>query len=217
MSYHDDSSNIGCTIIFCIVAVVVCFLFAMCQNSLVDKDLNKVSATAKSEYLEHNTESCGNKLVGGNSMKKAVYATYQGIAKENNISVYEAVKQTRGKFAGQFKTHFRSLGSFLALPNIRNAYRSDDMGKQVVIVHFTWQECSGSGDNHHCWTEHDEVVIPELVQPKMDYDEDRYENQSYDEPEETGTVGIDYEGFDMQINHQPTVGIDYDNFDMVVN
>jgi hypothetical protein len=50
----------------------------------------------------------------------------------------------------------------------------------------------------------------------MNYDKDRYENQSYDEPEETGTVGIDYEGFDMQINHQPTVGIDYDNFDMVV-
>lgn len=31
MSYHDDSSNIGCTIIFCIAAVVACFLFAMCQ------------------------------------------------------------------------------------------------------------------------------------------------------------------------------------------
>ena len=192
MSYYNDDSNPGCWIACFIGALLLCFVFATCQNSLVDSDLNKVSPNAKTEYLEHNTESWGNKLVGGNSMKKAVYATYQGIAKENGITVYEAVKQTRGKFAGQFKTHFRSLGSFLALPNIRNAYRSDDMGKQVVIVHFTWQECSGSGDNHHCWTEHDEVVIPEINQRS-------YQEPEYDEPVD-GNVGIDYEGFDMVVN-----------------
>ena len=192
MSYYNDDSNPGCWIACFIGALLLCFVFATCQNSLVDSDLNKVSPNAKTEYLEHNTESWGNKLVGGNSMKKAVYATYQGIAKENGITVYEAVKQTRGKFAGQFKTHFRSLGSFLALPNIRNAYRSDDMGKQVVIVHFTWQECSGSGDNHHCWTEHDEVVIPEINQRP-------YQEPEYDEPVD-GNVGIDYEGFDMVVN-----------------
>lgn len=218
MSYYssNDSSPV-LSIVFILGALFFCFMFAKCQNSLADKELNKVSNTAKAEYLEHNTESWSNKFVGGNSMKKAVYATYQGIAKENNISVYEAVKQTRGKFAGQFKTHFRSLSSFLSLPNIRNAYRSDEMGKQVVIVHFTWQECSGSGDDHHCWTEHDEVIIPEIVQPRQQYQEERYESNYEDEPEETGTVGIDYEGFDMQVNHEPTVGIDYDNFDMVIN
>lgn len=192
MSYYDNDSNAGCSIMTLIVVLILCFLFATCQNSLADKELNKVSKTAKAEYLEHNTESWGNKIVGGNSMKKAVYATYQSIAKENNISVYEAVKQTRGKFAGQFKTHFRSLSSFLSLPNIRNAYRSDDMGKQVVIVHFTWTECSGSGDSHHCWTEHDEVVIPEIVQRRT-YDE-------YDAPH--GSVYIDYEGFDMTVSNQ---------------
>lgn len=191
MSYYNDDSNLATIIIFAIVAVFLCFMFATCQNSLADKELDKVSKTAKSSYLEHNTESWSEKLVGGNSMKKAVYATYQGIAKENNISVYEAVKQTRGKFAGQFKTHFRSLSSFLSLPTIRNAYRSDDMGKQVVIVHFTWQNCSGSGDDYHCWTEHDEVVIPEIVQRRV-YDE-------YDAP--SGNVNIDYEGFDMTVSN----------------
>ena len=51
-------------------------------------------------------------------------------------------------------------------------------------MHFTWQKCSGSGDDYHCYTEHDEVTIPEVNLPDREVD---------------GNVGIDYEGFDMSI------------------
>lgn len=70
------------------------------------------------------------------------------------------------------------------------------MGKQVVIVHFTWTSCSGSGENHHCWTEHDEVVIPEIVQPKYEYEYQEQENIQEEIPMERG-VGIEYEGVDI--------------------
>ena len=216
MSYYDNDSSPMLSIFIFLGVCFLCFLFVQCQNSLVDKDLAKVSPSAKSDYLAHNTESWGDKFVGGDHMKKAVFATYQGIAKENNISVYQAVKQTRGKFAGQFKAQFRSMGAFLSLPNVRNAYHSEQDGKLVVIVHYTWQSCSGSGDNHHCWTEHDEVIIPELIQPEPENDKWESENEPESEPEE-GNVGIDYEGFDMQVNHEPTVGIDYENFDIILN
>lgn len=214
MSYYSNDTSPVLTIFVCLGVLFFCFLFVTCQNSLVDKDLNKISASAKSDYLEHNTESWGDKIVGGDHMKKAVYATYLGIAKENNTTVYDAVRQTRGKFAGQFKASFRSLGTLLSLPNVRNAYRSEDMGKPVVVIHYTWQSCSGSGENHHCWTEHDEVIVPEIVRPETNHSETYMEYES--EPEE-GNVGIDYEGFDMQVNHEPTVGIDYDNFDMIID
>lgn len=197
MSYSNNDSNPFLTIIVCIIILFGCFLFATCQNSLVDSDLKKVDSNAKNEYLQHNTESWTDKIVGGNSMKKAVYATYTAIAKENNITVLDAIRQSRGKFAGQLKNKFKSFGSFLSLPNVRNAYHSEDMGKTVVIVHFTWTECSG-GEHNNCWTEHDEVTIPEINQPKYDNF-----NELYEEPEEIpieSGVGIEYEGVDITNN-----------------
>lgn len=196
MSYGNSDFSL-ITWIFLIIGVLfVCFMIATCENSLVDADLKKISPEAKNEYLAYNTENWGDKIVGGNSMKKAVYATYTAIAKENNISVLNAIKLSRSKFAGQFKNKFKSFGSFFSLPNVRNAYHSDDMGKQVVIVHFTWTSCSGSGENHHCWTEHDEVVIPEIVQPKYEYEYQEQENIQEEIPMERG-VGIEYEGVDI--------------------
>lgn len=87
--------------------------------------------------------------------------------------------------AGQFRNSFRSFSNFLSLPNVRNVHRTESFGTPAVIVHFTWQECSGSGDNYHCYTEHDEVTIPEVNLPEQGFD---------------GKVDIDYEGFDMVVN-----------------
>ena len=197
MSRYNDSDPVF-TIIIMALILAGCFVFATCTNSCVDSDLNKISPEAKAEYLTHNTESWTDKLVGGNSMKKAVYATYTAIAKENNISVYDAIKESRGKFAGQFKNKFKTMGSFLALPNIRNAYKTEDDGIVCVVVHFTWQSCSGSGENHHCWTEHDEVIIPEIMQPKKyEYQEPEEESYEYEEPPLQKGVGIEYEGVDI--------------------
>ena len=197
MNYSNDSSS-GVTLVVSIIVLFGCFLFATCSNSCVDEDLKKVSPNAKADYLSHNTESWSDKLVGGNRMKKAVYATYQGIAKENGISVYDAIKNARGKFAGQFKNKFRSFGAFSSLPDVRNAYRIEDNGKICVVVHFTWTNCDS---DNHCWTEHDEVIIPEIVQPKKyEYEpEDEYENQYVEPPMQKG-VGIEYEGVDITIN-----------------
>ena len=204
---HTDS-HVGLNL-FLIIAVVAVFLFlTRCENALADADLKKVSPTAKADYQEYNTESWfERKIAGGNRMKKAVYATYSAIAKENGITVYEAVKDSRSRFAGQFKNKFRSLSSFLSLPNVQNAYRTESFGTPAVIVHFTWESCSGSGDDRSCHTEHDEVTIPEINVPA---------------PASGGRVGIDYEGFDMEVNtREPeadgNVDIDYEGFDMVIN
>ena len=70
---------------------------------------------------------------------------------------------------------------------MRNAYRTESFGTPAVIVHFTWEECSGSGDDRHCHTEHDEVTIPEVNIPEQEVEYD-------------GNVDIDYEGFDMVVN-----------------
>lgn len=152
-------NNLVTYIIFGLFALFACFCVGTCNNSLADKELAKLSSTAKSDYKEYNSESWGNAIVGGNVRKKTVYATYLGIAKENNISVYEAVKNTRRKFAGQFKNKFRSLNTLISLPSVRNVTRTDINGKPAVIVHYTWQNC---GSDNHCYTEHDEVTIPEI-------------------------------------------------------
>ena len=99
-------NSLGTYIIFGALALFLCFCIGTCNNSIADKELAKISSTAKSDYMEYNSETWVNGIVGGNATKKTVYATYLGIAKENNITVYEAVKNTRSKFAGQFKNKF---------------------------------------------------------------------------------------------------------------
>ena len=183
---YDEGSNIIFYIFAALVIVVCAIGIARCENALADADLKKVSPTAKADYKQYNTESWfEEKISGGNRMKKAVYATYTAIAKENGITVYDAVKQSRSKFAGQVRNKFRSFSSFLSLPNVRNAFRTDNFGTPAVVVHFTWEECSGSGDDYHCHTEHDEVTIPEVNIPEQEVD---------------GDVNIDYEGFDMVVD-----------------
>lgn len=152
-------NNLRTYIIFGFILLFFCFFVGTCNNSLADKELAKVSSTAKSDYQEYNSETWLNSIVGGNARKKTVYATYLGIAKENGVSVYESVKNTRSKFAGQFKNKFRSLNAMISLPNVRNVTRTDIDGKPVVIVHYTWQNCNKDGS---CYTEHDEVTIPEI-------------------------------------------------------
>lgn len=152
-------NSLGTYIIFGFILLFFCFFVGTCNNSLADKELAKVSSTAKSDYQEYNSETWLNSIVGGNARKKTVYATYLGIAKENGVSVYESVKNTRSKFAGQFKNKFRSLNAMISLPNVRNVTRTDIDGKPAVIVHYTWQNCNKDGS---CYTEHDEVTIPEI-------------------------------------------------------
>lgn len=151
-------NNLGTYIILIFLGLFVAFCAGTCNNSLADSELAKVSSNAKTEYQEYNSESWLNGIVGGDARKKTVYATYLGIAKENKISVYEAVKNTRSKFAGQFKNKFRSLNAMISLPNVRNVTRTEINGKPAVIVHYTWEDCN----NDHCYTEHDEVTIPEI-------------------------------------------------------
>lgn len=185
--YNNDSNPVLYIVIMAVVALVLLGI-TRCENALADADLQKVSPTAKSDYQAYNTETWfEQKVKGGNRMKKAVYATYTAIAKENGITVYDAVRESRGRFAGQFRNKFRTLSSFLSLPDVRNAYRTESFGTPAVIVHFTWEECSGSGDDRHCHTEHDEVTIPEVNIPEREVDYD-------------GNVDIDYEGFDMVVN-----------------
>lgn len=183
---YNNDTNIGLDIFLFIVVAVLAFGISQCENSLADADLKKVSPTAKADYKAYNTETWfEQKVKGGNRMKKAVYATYTAIAKENGITVYDAVVGSRSRFAGQFRNSFRSFSNFLSLPDVRNVHRTESFGNPAVIVHFTWQECSGSGDNYHCYTEHDEVTIPEVNLPEQEFD---------------GKVDIDYEGFDMVVN-----------------
>ncbi len=151
-------NSLGTYIILIFLGLFVAFCAGTCNNSLADSELAKVSSNAKTEYQEYNSESWLNGIVGGDARKKTVYATYLGIAKENKISVYEAVKNTRSKFAGQFKNKFRSLNAMISLPNVRNVTRTEINGKPAVIVHYTWEDCN----NDHCYTEHDEVTIPEI-------------------------------------------------------
>lgn len=151
-------NSLGTYVILIFLGLFVAFCAGTCNNSLADGELAKVSSNAKTEYQEYNSESWLNGIVGGDARKKTVYATYLGIAKENKISVYEAVKNTRSKFAGQFKNKFRSLNAMISLPNVRNVTRTEINGKPAVIVHYTWENCS----NDHCYTEHDEVTIPEI-------------------------------------------------------
>ena len=151
-------NSLGTYVILIFLGLFVAFCVGTCNNSLADSELAKVSSNAKTEYQEYNSESWFNGIVGGDARKKTVYATYLGIAKENKISVYEAVKNTRSKFAGQFKNKFRSLNAMISLPNVRNVTRTDINGKPAVIVHYTWENCN----NDHCYTEHDEVTIPEI-------------------------------------------------------
>ena len=185
---YEKNSHTGLELFLLIVILVGSFVITRCENALADADLQKVSPTAKSDYLEYNTETWfEQKVKGGNRMKKAVYATYTAIAKENGITVYDAVRESRGRFAGQFRNKFRTLSSFLSLPDVRNAYRTESFGTPAVIVHFTWEECSGSGDDLDCHTEHDEVTIPEVNIPEQEVEHD-------------GNVDIDYEGFDMVVN-----------------
>jgi hypothetical protein len=185
--YNNDSNPVLYIVIMAVVALVLLGI-TRCENALADADLQKVSPTAKSDYQAYNTETWfEQKVKGGNRMKKAVYATYTSIAKENGITVYDAVRESRGRFAGQFRNKFRTLSSFLSLPDVRNAYRTESFGTPAVIVHFTWEECSGSGDDRHCHTEHDEVTIPEVNIPEREVEYD-------------GNVDIDYEGFDMVVN-----------------
>lgn len=180
---------IGWFIIFFMVFLCVIGI-TRCQNNVLDNDMKKLGSNVQSEYQEYNTETWAQKTIyGGDSRKKAIYVTYQAIARENGISVYEAVKKTRSKFMGQFKSKFRSFTTFATLPNIRNCHKTDIDGKAAVIVHFTWEECSTSDNNTHCWTEHDEVTILETIQPETEFEE---------EPD--GSVTIDYENFDMTIN-----------------
>ena len=158
-------NSLGTYIIFGFILLFLCFCVGTCNNSLADKELAKVSSTAKSDYQEYNSETWLNSIVGGNARKKTVYATYLGIAKENGVSIYEAVKNTRSKFAGQFKNKFRSLNAMVSLPNVRNVTRTDIDGKPAVIVHYTWQNCNKDGS---CYTEHDEVTIPEINVKRYD-------------------------------------------------
>lgn len=151
-------NSLGTYIILIFLGLFIAFCAGTCNNSLADSELAKVSSNAKTEYQEYNSESWINGIVGGDARKKTVYATYLGIAKENKISVYEAVKNTRSKFAGQFKNKFRSLNAMISLPNVRNVTRTEINGKPAVIVHYTWEDCN----NDHCYTEHDEVTIPEI-------------------------------------------------------
>jgi hypothetical protein len=151
-------NSLGTYIILIFLGLFIAFCVGTCNNSLADGELAKVSTTGKTEYQEYNSESWFNGIVGGDARKKTVYATYLGIAKENKISVYEAVKNTRSKFAGQFKNKFRSLNAMISLPNVRNVTRTEINGKPAVIVHYTWENCN----NDHCYTEHDEVTIPEI-------------------------------------------------------
>jgi hypothetical protein len=182
---YNRDTNVALDIILLILVAGAAIFVSQCKNALADADLAKVSPTAKADYQAYNTETwTERKILGGNTMKKAVFATYTAIAKENGITVYDAVRDTRAKFAGQFRSKFRSISSFLSLPTIRNAHRTDNFGVPAVIVHFTWQKCSGSGDDYHCYTEHDEVTIPEVNLPDREVD---------------GNVDIDYEGFDMSI------------------
>lgn len=158
--FHHDADP-AFTIITIVFAVILCLGIATCNNSLADADLQKASPHAKTDYKEYNTESWSQSIVGGDSRKKSVYATYLALAKENNITVYEAVKLSRSKFAGQFKNKFRSFSTFMSLPNVRNVTRTSIGGKPAVIVHYTWRSCNGD----HCHTNHDEVTIPEVNSP----------------------------------------------------
>ncbi len=185
---YNNDSHLGLELFLIIAVIVGGIVITRCENALADADLQKVSPTAKSDYQSYNTETWfEQKVKGGNRMKKAVYATYTAIAKENGITVYDAVRESRGRFAGQFRNKFRTLSSFLSLPDVRNAYRTESFGTPAVIVHFTWEECSGSGESRHCHTEHDEVTIPEVNIPEQEVEYD-------------GNVDIDYEGFDMVVN-----------------
>ncbi len=157
--YHTDDTDPAIKIIGIVVAIIVCFGFVMCTNSMADAELKKVSPSAKSDYQSYNTESWSQSVLGGDARKKSVYSTYLGIAKDNNITVYEAVKFSRSKFAGQFKNKFRSFSTFLSLPDVRNVTRTEINGKPAVIVHYTWRQCDS---DDHCYTEHDEVTIPEI-------------------------------------------------------
>jgi len=205
--YNNDSNPVLYIFIMAVAALVL-FGITRCENALADADLKKVSPTAKADYQAYNTETWfEQKVKGGNRMKKAVYATYTAIAKENGITVYDAVRESRARFAGQFRNSFRSFSNFLSLPEVRNAYRTESFGTPAVVVHFIWEECSGSGEDRHCYKEHDEVTIPEVNLPEKEVD---------------GSVGIDYEGFDMEVQVPGTgvdgsVDIDYEGFDMVVN
>lgn len=148
-------------ILFIALAVFVT-AFEKCTNSVLDKEMNNISETAKQEYQNFNTEDWSDKVLGGNTMKKSVYVTYSSIAKENNISVFEAVQKSRGEFAGQLKAKFKTFSSFLALPTVRNATKSTYNNRNVVIVHYTYRKCETDEDNkEYCYTEHDEVTIPE--------------------------------------------------------
>lgn len=53
----------------------------------------------------------------------------------------------------------------ISLPNVRNVTRTDIDGKPAVIVHYTWQNCNKDGS---CYTEHDEVTIPEINVKRYD-------------------------------------------------
>ena len=159
-------------IILLAFALLIVFGVMTCNNSIADADLKKISSNAKEEYKSYNSESWSDRIVGGDPRKKAVYATYTLIAKENHTTVYDAVRNTRGKFAGQFKATFRSFSTFINLPSIRNVTRTDIMGKPAVVVHYTWENCN----DDHCYTEHDEVTIPEINIPEPEYD-DFYESE----------------------------------------
>ena len=159
-------NSLGTYIIFGFILLFFYYCVETCNNSLANKELAKVSSTAKSDYQEYNSETWLNSIFGGDARKKTVYATYLGIAKENGVSVYEAVKNTRSKFAGQFKNKFRSLNAMISLPNVRNVTRTDINGKPAVIVHYTWKNCNK--DSRRCYTEHDEVTIPEINVKRYD-------------------------------------------------
>ena len=50
-------NNLGTYIILGFILLFFCFCVGTCNNSLADKELAKVSSTAKSDYQEYNSET----------------------------------------------------------------------------------------------------------------------------------------------------------------
>lgn len=158
-------------IIIGIFAAILMFGVNTCNNSMVDAEMNKVDSSAYSLYKQNNTESWSQNIVGGDAMKKTVFLTYYQIAKENDCSVYEAVRGTRSRFAGQFKQKFKSLSNFINLPTVTNAFMSKTLdGKDAIVVSYTYRDC----DNEHCWNNTDQVIIPEIEREEIEIE---FENE----------------------------------------
>ena len=144
-----------------LAAIGICLscLFGVvrCNNHIATEGLEKLGENTIENYTDYNQEGWGKKLIaGGDAGMKTLYGAVVELAREKDISCYDAAREIKGTFTLSMKSKFSSINKVLNLDDIANVTKTKHGDIDCVVV--TCKKTAGDEGSY----EYYDVVIPEF-------------------------------------------------------